>query len=135
MNAIDWDGVSFGYDGRLVLHPSAFSISLGKLVGIMGPNGGGKTTLLKLLMGFLEPEQGSIRVFGTSPKRNYPHIGYVPQFLRSDRDFPITLEEVVASDEWIEKLGLTPHRGKRFGALSGGLACKSCGLSPQTLIA
>lgn len=127
MNAIDWNEVLFAYDGQIVLHPSSFSISHGKLVGIMGPNGGGKTTLLKLLMGFLQPLKGSCRVFEQSPEKNYPNIGYVPQFSRSDRDFPITLEEVVAlgsstANQWIETLGLTSHRHKRFGQLSGGLA-------------
>jgi zinc transport system ATP-binding protein len=128
MNAIDWDDICFAYDGHIVLHPSSFSIPHGKLVGIMGPNGGGKTTLLKLLMGFLKPLKGKIQIFGKPPVENYPNIGYVPQFSRSDRDFPITLEEVVGlgssenGSKWIEKLKLEPHRKKRFGELSGGLA-------------
>ncbi|HEX2582647.1 MAG TPA: ATP-binding cassette domain-containing protein [Chlamydiales bacterium] len=128
MNAIDWEDICFGYNGQIVLHPSSFSIPRGKLVGIMGPNGGGKTTLLKLLMGFLKPLKGSLHIFGKSPAENYPHIGYVPQFSRSDREFPITLEEVVDlgsrenGSKWIEKLNLGSHRKKRFGELSGGLA-------------
>jgi len=128
MNAIEWEEVLFAYDGQVVLHPSSFSLPKGKLIGIMGPNGGGKTTLLKLLMGFLVPQKGKIRLFDKSPAENYPNIGYVPQFSRSDREFPITLEEVVGlgsrenGGKWIEKLNLGAHKKKRFGALSGGLA-------------
>ncbi len=85
-------------------------------------------------MGFLKPSSGSVSVFGKGPLDAYPRIGYVPQFLRSDREFPITVEEIVALgcladpskkanvSEWMEKLGLLDHRNKRFGALSGGLA-------------
>lgn len=124
---IDWKNVAFAYEEQEVLRPSSFSVEPGKLVGIMGPNGGGKTTLLKLLMGFIKPSRGSIRLFGKTPEEYYPHISYVPQFLHADRDFPITAEEVVELggkdvQEWMEKLGVWEHRKKRFGALSGGLA-------------
>ncbi len=128
MTAIDWKEVLFAYDGQPILLPSSFSIPHGKWVGIMGPNGGGKTTLLKLLMGFLKPLKGHLRIYGKTPAENYPNISYVPQLLRFDRDFPITLEEVVAlgseekRDLWIQELGLDSHRKKRFGELSGGLA-------------
>lgn len=132
--AIYWNEVAFAYEGREILRPSTFSVSAGQLVGVMGPNGGGKTTLLKLLMGFLQPQAGTLSLFGQSPTELYPRIGYVPQFLRADRDFPITVEETVQLgclddpakkvfvNEWLEKLGLIEHRHKRFGALSGGLA-------------
>jgi zinc transport system ATP-binding protein len=132
--AIVWTDVAFSYDGEPVLRPSSFSIHRGAIVGIMGPNGGGKTTLLKLLMGFLHPKQGQIKVLGVPPAQCYPRISYVPQFLKSDRDFPISVEELVRLgcladcskrsrvDEWLDRLGLTAHRKKRFGALSGGLA-------------
>lgn len=128
MTAIEWKQVSFQYNHEEVLAPSTFSIEEGSWIGIIGPNGGGKSTLLRLLMGFLEPKSGTIRIFGKTPVEARRWIGYVPQVLRSDRLFPITLEEVVSLgghfqvDAWIERLGLTPHRKKRFGALSGGLA-------------
>ena len=132
--AIVWTDVAFSYDGEPVLRPSSFMIPTGSIAGIMGPNGGGKTTLLKLLMGFLEPSSGTISVLGAPPSECYPRISYVPQFLRADREFPISVEELVRLgcladptkqihvDEWLERLGLTAHRKKRFGALSGGLA-------------
>ncbi len=132
--AITWTDVAFSYDGYLVLRPSSFTIPSGAIVGIMGPNGGGKTTLLKLLMGFLVPSQGKISVLGKPPLQCYPHISYVPQMLKADRDFPISVEELVLLgcladpskrsdlDHWLDRLGLSPHRKKRFGQLSGGLA-------------
>ncbi|MDE3045422.1 MAG: ATP-binding cassette domain-containing protein [Verrucomicrobiota bacterium] len=135
--AIEWDHVVFGFDKEPILQESSFSIEQGTYVGIMGPNGGGKTTLLKLLMGFLKPWQGSIQIFDQSPLQARPRIGYVPQFLRSDRDFPITTEEVIQlgcltkpekkqdAELWIERLGLLPHRNKPFGTLSGGLGQKT----------
>jgi zinc transport system ATP-binding protein len=112
----------------LVIAPSSFAIEEGAWIGVIGPNGGGKSTLLRLLMGFLEPNSGTLRIFGKTPIEARQWIGYVPQSMRSDRLFPITLEEVVSLggshgvNEWIDRLGLSPHRKKRFGTLSGGLA-------------
>jgi zinc transport system ATP-binding protein len=135
--AIQWDQVEFGFEAFPVLRASSFTISKGIWTGIMGPNGGGKTTLLKLLMGFLVPQKGAIHLFDRKPVEARPLIGYVPQFSRSDRDFPITVEEIVLLgclarpekkeqvDVWMERLGLLPHRKKPFGALSGGLAQKT----------
>jgi zinc transport system ATP-binding protein len=135
--AITWTDVAFSYDGQPVLRPSSFSIPTGTIVGIMGPNGGGKTTLLKLLMGFLLPSHGKISVLGKPPTQSYPHISYVPQILKADRDFPISVEELVLLgcladptkrshlDRWLDRLGLSAHRKKRFGELSGGLAQRS----------
>jgi zinc transport system ATP-binding protein len=132
--AIVWTGVSFSYDREPVLRPSTFSIPQGEIVGIIGPNGGGKTTLLKLLMGFLHPKAGEIRVLGAPPAACYPRISYVPQYLKADRDFPISVEELLRLGcladrskeahigKWLDLLRLTAHRKKRFGALSGGLA-------------
>ncbi len=132
--AVEWKEVLFAYDGHVVLRPSSFTIPQGICAGIMGPNGGGKTTMLKLLMGFLKPQSGSIRVEGKLPCEARHLISYVPQFLRADRDFPITLEEIILlgclsdpkkeehAEKWMDRLGLLPHRHKSFGSLSGGLA-------------
>lgn len=130
---IEWNDVDFSFDQEPVLRESSFSVQSGTWVGIMGPNGGGKTTLLKLLMGFLKPQKGAIRIFGKTPLEARPTIGYVPQFCRSDRDFPITVEEIIhlgclsdptkktQSERWMEQLGLLPFRHKPFGTLSGGI--------------
>ena len=94
--AVAWNDVAFAYDGQEVLRPSSFTIPQGICAGVMGPNGGGKTTLLKLLMGFLQPASGAIELLGKGPIEARPFVSYVPQFLRSDREFPITLEEIVS---------------------------------------
>ena len=132
--AVLWKCVRFGFDEQAILRPSSFAIAKGTTVGIMGPNGGGKTTLLKLLMGFLEPQEGTIEIDGKAPLDARSLIGYVPQVLRSDRDFPITLEEIVAMgalaqpekaafvEMWMERLGIIAMRHKPFGSLSGGIA-------------
>lgn len=143
--ALIWSQVLFQYDASVILSPSHFEVDSGQWVGIMGPNGGGKTTLLKLLMGFLTPQEGQILLHGKTPIEARSSIGYVPQFLRADRDFPITVEEILhlgcflrpekkeEAPYWMEKLGLLAHRKKSFGSLSGGLAQKT--LLARALIA
>ena len=133
MNAVEWEDVAFAFANEPVLLPSRFRVERGTCVGIMGPNGGGKTTLLKILLGFLPPQSGEVRVLGKAPRVMRSHMGYVPQLLRSDRDFPITVQEVIElgalahpdkradAPRWIEQLGLTPHRHKVLRSLSGGL--------------
>jgi zinc transport system ATP-binding protein len=131
---IEINNLFFSYDSTHILQKINLRIRKGEFIGIMGPNGGGKTTLLKLIMGFLKPTQGTLSVTGK--------IGYVPQIHRTDRDFPITLYELVLlgalsrttfwgiypaeakqrAKELIDQLGLTPHKNKIFGSLSGGLA-------------
>src|SRR5689334_3299821 len=89
--------VSFGYRDVLVLDDISFSVSEGEYIGIIGPNGGGKTTLLKLIMGFLKPSSGEITVLDKAPGQSLQRIAYVPQNLRYDREFPISVEDVVLS--------------------------------------
>ena len=135
--AIDLANISFSYRGEKVLHELSLQIATGEFIGIFGPNGGGKTTLLKLLMGFLTPQSGQIHIFGKSAQEQRHRIGYVPQLHRSDRDFPITVEQLIAlgrlshkdqsqtmqeCERWMESLGLLSHRDKPYGELSGGLA-------------
>jgi zinc transport system ATP-binding protein len=139
---IDIKHLSFAYDSVSILQKVNLTIQRGEFLGIMGPNGGGKTTFLKLLMGFLTPTHGSIRIFGKKPEEARLKIGYVPQVHKIDRDFPITLQELVllgalSKTGWfgtypkeikakamalIDLLGLTPHKDKAVGSLSGGLA-------------
>ncbi len=131
---IEIEHLDFSYGSTPILQDVTLGIARGEFVGIMGPNGGGKTTLLRLLLGFLKPSKGKLTVKGS--------IGYVPQTAKTDRDFPITVLELILlgavsktnvwgsypnafrqeAYEWIERLGLTPHQHKPFGALSGGLA-------------
>jgi len=141
---IELQNITFSYPGNPVLKDVSFEVYPGEFIGMIGPNGGGKTTLLKLILGFLKPSKGVIKVFGetvgTSSLVN--RLAYVPQAVRFDRDFPISVEEVILSGlmsnlpwygrfhavdreaAWhaLEKVGLT-HLGKAsFGTLSGGQA-------------
>lgn len=131
---IEINSLSFSYDNIQTLENVQLQVKKGEFIGIIGPNGGGKTTLLRLVMGFLTPSSGHIHVHGK--------IGYVPQVQRTDREFPITVTELILlgaiskmnfwgtypqsvkekASQLIEKLGLSEHKHKVFGALSGGLA-------------
>jgi zinc transport system ATP-binding protein len=132
--------LSFSYGESPVLDSVNLEILEGEFVGLVGPNAGGKSTLLKLVLGLLEPHTGRIRVLGQPPRQAVRRIGYVPQFPTFPRDFPISVEQVVLTG----RLGFGPmlgwyrsndraaaHRvlaevdaldltGRRIGTLSGG---------------
>ncbi|MBJ7450109.1 MAG: ABC transporter ATP-binding protein [Parachlamydiales bacterium] len=139
---INLSHLSFGYSTQLILDDVDLSIQRGEFIGIIGPNGGGKTTLLKLLMGFLKPLHGSCHLFNLPPKDARTKIGYVPQTLQFDKHFPITVMELVlggrlskssffgpynAQDkkkalEALDCVGLSAYTQRAFGTLSGGEA-------------
>ena len=93
--AIELEQVSFSYGGPRVLEAVSLSVAEGEFLGVVGPNAGGKSTLLKLILGLLEPQVGRIRVLGRQPEKARREIGYVPQYPVFRRDFPITVEQVV----------------------------------------
>jgi zinc transport system ATP-binding protein len=135
---ITLENLSFGYDKTLTLEGVNVTISEGEFIGIFGPNGGGKTTLLKLILGMLSPVKGKVHVFGSTSQE----IGYVPQVARFDKDFPISVFDVVrmgclAQLKWwggypkkvktqvlqaLEAVGLSDLAHQSFGTLSGGQA-------------
>lgn len=138
---ISTDRISFSYDRDLpILEKISFSIKKGEFVGIFGPNGGGKTTLLKILLGLVQPDTGKVEVLGSSPEKVSHRLGYVPQIRRFDKTFPITVFEVVLqgclskhrgigffSKELknkaygaLEKVGMAQMASQSFGTLSGG---------------
>lgn len=139
---ITCENLSFAYGEEPVLRNVNFEVNAGEFIGIIGPNGGGKTTLLKLIMGFLKPATGSIQVFGQVPLEAQPQLSYVPQGLRFDKEFPISVMELVLSgrlsrlpwygfysskdrklaNEALEKVDLWHYRNHAFGNLSGGQA-------------
>lgn len=84
-----------GYDHETVLEDINLSIHENDFIGLIGPNGGGKTTLLKIILGLLPPKEGLVSVLGEGPKKGRQHIGYVPQFTVFDSDFPISVYDVV----------------------------------------
>lgn len=139
---IELHNVCFSYQDTSVLRDVSFCVYPGEFIGIIGPNGGGKTTLLKILMGFLTPSSGSVRIFGESPTSVLPKLAYVPQTTRYDKQFPISVLEVVllgrlshlpwygvyakkdkeAAFEALEKVGLVDLASRPYGTLSGGQA-------------
>lgn len=159
--AIAIQRLRFSYGERLVLDHIDLEIARGEFIGLVGPNAGGKSTLLKLILGLLEPQGGEVRVFGQRPRQVVRRIGYVPQFPFFARDFPITVEQVVAMGrlgartrlwhDWsgrkaraaaqaalaeVEALELAP---RRIGTLSGGqlqrvLLARALAGSPELLI-
>ncbi len=94
-DAISLNNVSFSYDRLPVLEDVSLQVANKEFLGIVGPNAGGKSTLLKLILGLLKPQLGSIHVLGKKPRQQRKAIGYVPQYPAFSRDFPITVEQVV----------------------------------------
>ncbi len=139
-SVISIKNVSFAYENTLVLKDVSLDIAAGDFIGIIGPNGGGKTTLLKLLLGMHKPRNGSITIMGKKPSEVKKHIGYVPQYSTMDNRFPISAGEVVSLGlsnsssflPWLnkkdkeqtitimDKLGITDLFNLQFGELSGG---------------
>jgi zinc transport system ATP-binding protein len=102
--AIQLDNVSYSYGNETAVQSVSFSIASGDFLGIIGPNGGGKTTLLRLILGLLSPNTGTIRLLGGEPARTRMSAGYVPQETSTNKGFPISVHDAVL-------MGLTARRG------------------------
>lgn len=129
---ITLEDVGLRYDERTVLEDVSATVRHGDFVAITGPNGGGKTSLLRLILGLLQPTSGSVRYCGDCS----PTIGYLPQKNSVDSHFPITVREVVASgllgrradicdkkqrvEEYMELVGMLSRADAPIGSLSGG---------------
>jgi zinc transport system ATP-binding protein len=93
--AIDVRNVWLSFRGMTVLEDVTFAIAPGEFVGIIGPNGGGKSVLLKIILGLLKPDRGSVRIFGQPPDQMGGALAYVPQYPPFDPRFPIRVLDVV----------------------------------------
>jgi zinc transport system ATP-binding protein len=93
--ALQFSDVCFAYERQEVLHNVDLSVPDKSLVAVVGPNGGGKTTLVKLALGLLKPQRGAVRVFGGAPDHRRRSIGYVAQHLSFDPEFPVSALDVV----------------------------------------
>ena len=93
--AIELTDVSLSYNGVPVLEDVSFRVERGEFLSMVGPNGGGKTTLLKLILGLLKPNSGKVRVFGATPEKSRHHMGYMPQHTQFDPQFPVSVLDVV----------------------------------------
>jgi zinc transport system ATP-binding protein len=87
--------LSFSYGAMPIVKNVSLTINAGEFIGLVGPNGGGKSTLVRLIAGLLTPQKGQVRIFGRSPQQARALIGYVPQYPGFSRDFPITVEQTV----------------------------------------
>lgn len=137
---IQVDNLYFTYHGQPVLEEVNLTVREGDFIAMIGPNGGGKTTLLKLILGLLKPDQGEIQVMGKHPTRVSHQIGYVPQDVNINRSFPITALDVVLMGKlspgkrWsrntdrdrrdaldaLGRIDMADHAHRRIGELSGG---------------
>ncbi|MBM4153074.1 MAG: ABC transporter ATP-binding protein [Kiritimatiellaceae bacterium] len=157
--ALMLNSVSFGYHPETtVIQSVSLVIDSCSMTCIIGPNGGGKSTLMRLALGLLQPQQGQIEVFGGRPHRACSIVGYVPQYTTVRPDFPITVREVVGMgcsgwhrigphrkgccgsiDSALEQVGLTELSSRAFCELSGGqrqrvLIARALAGSPRLLL-
>ena len=140
MCVIDIKNLSFSYQKQKVLDKINLCVKEGDFLAIIGPNGGGKSTLLKLILGINSVKEGSIKIFDEKPYKNLDKIGYVPQNTNVNTDFPIKVIEVVlmghigtkrplfgyAEEEKLcamgalAQVGMEKFANEKIGSLSGG---------------
>ncbi|HOO37042.1 MAG TPA: metal ABC transporter ATP-binding protein [Deltaproteobacteria bacterium] len=141
MNAvIELENVWFSYNGSPVLEDVNLLVNERDFLSIVGPNAGGKTTILRLILGLIKPTRGSVKVFGDSPVKARPRIGYMPQHTSLDPLFPVSVLDVVlmgrlgtgmhfgfhtnadreAAGEALKRVELYDIRHRPFSELSGG---------------
>lgn len=114
---IEFRDVSFRFAGPPVLEDVNLRVEPGEFLGVVGPNGSGKTTLLRLVLGLIEPDQGEVTVLGGPPDEARHRVGYVPQFARFRRDFPLNVEQMVLMGRLGPGIGLGGwRRGDRDAA-------------------
>ncbi|MDD4126954.1 MAG: ABC transporter ATP-binding protein [Methanomicrobium sp.] len=139
--AVDVRNVTIYRDNQKILDEINFKIEEGQSYAIIGPNGGGKTTLIKVILGLIKPENGTVRIYGDEPEKNRYLLGYVPQFHTFDFNFPITVREMVLTgrlghikgfrkkysdsdiemvDEALSSLGIANLSERSLNELSGG---------------
>ncbi|MBR8461314.1 ABC transporter ATP-binding protein [Campylobacter sp. faydin G-105] len=138
-HTIEITDVNFGYDKQLALENINLTYDSKDFLAIIGPNGGGKSTLLKLMLGLLTPQSGDIKLFGKKPQDVSKFIGYVPQNCLVNQSFPMRVIEVVLMGlidkkmfgfyskseceiamRSLEKVGMAHLSNQRIGELSGG---------------
>ena len=166
--AVEIEGVSFTYPpsgvgerGVEALRDISMRVAQHSRLGVLGPNGGGKSTLIKLVLGVLEPSAGRVRVFGMDPAqaRRDGLIGYLPQRIGADLDWPLSVEQVIALplrarlkpwqslpehdraalDRAMVLLEISDLRTRRIGSLSGGqlqrvMIARAISTSPKLLV-
>lgn len=141
MYAVECKQISVWYDDVCALDNVSLAVPEGDFLGIIGPNGGGKSTLLKVMLGLVAPGKGDVSIFGRSPAEASRLIGYVPQFSRFDRHFPANVMEVAlmgrlparisacfaynrhdrqVAEDVLAQLEIGDLKDRQIGQLSGG---------------
>ncbi|MBQ5810470.1 MAG: ABC transporter ATP-binding protein, partial [Clostridia bacterium] len=139
--ALKIENLSVEYGSNRVLNDICLQVKSGEVLGIIGPNGGGKTTLLKAILGLVPISSGSIEVLETTAKKGAASIGYVPQHAEMDKNFPINVVDTVltgcvgggihpffryskaqkqAAVDALAKVGIADLAEKEISSLSGG---------------
>lgn len=160
MYALEISDLNVYYGEDCALSGIRLNVADKEFLGIIGPNGGGKTTLLKAILGLVEPTSGSIRIYGETGATARRKIGYVPQFSKFDRKFPVSVQEVVLMgrlagrspwflkynnndysivSELLDKLDLSELQHRQIGQLSGGqlqrvLIARAMAMEPRILV-
>lgn len=153
--AVDLQNVTFRYESEPVLRDVDLRIEQGRFVCFAGPNGGGKSTLFRLILGLLRPGAGTVRVLGRPPEEARLHMGYVPQNFAFDPRFPVRVGDVVrmgclgrrigrgesrqAVLRALEEVGLAHLANEWFNTLSGGqrqrvLIARGLATAPEILL-
>lgn len=131
--AVEIRGLSYSVEGAEILGGIDLTVADGDFLAILGPNGGGKTTLLRLMLGLLRPSRGEVRLFGQAPARARGRVGYVPQS-GARASLPATVLDVTLmglrgrvgpaerkkAEESLARVELAGLEGRMFGSLSGG---------------
>jgi zinc transport system ATP-binding protein len=151
---VEFNDVSFAYEREYILRDVTFCIPQGEFAVVIGPNGGGKSTLLKILLGLIPVSKGIVSVFGAPPLKSGARVGYVPQDANLNRTLPIMVKEVVQMGqlpksgnnseysivrESLERFGLWELKNTRIGALSQGqrqrvLLARALATKPELLV-
>jgi zinc transport system ATP-binding protein len=158
MEIIKIQNLSFSYDKQIVLEDINLSVNSDDFLAIIGPNGGGKSTLLKSILGIVETKQGFIKVFSKHPSKHICQIGYVPQNTNINVDFPIKVIDVVLmgftkkllsfgytkeqkeqAHLALERVGMKDFSEAKIGSLSGGqrqrvMIARALSSNPKLLI-
>ncbi|MCD6325108.1 ABC transporter ATP-binding protein [Candidatus Bathyarchaeota archaeon] len=147
------------YGDLTVLEEINLSVQNLDFLGIIGPNGGGKTTLLKVILGLIKPARGKVKVLGASPEKSRRFVGYVPQITQFDREFPVAVLDVVlmgrlgrkgflgkytdedkkVAYEALESVEMLEFKDRQVGKLSGGqlqrvLLARALAADPRILL-
>ena len=138
---VDLNDVWVAFDGKWILKSIYLKCHPGEIFGIVGPNGGGKTTLLNVILGLVNPQKGSVQLFGSQPnKQSRLEVGYLPQISHADQSFPVTALDVVLMGlysriglfhrpdrnskeiamDLLSQINMADHAKRPFAVLSGG---------------